>query len=301
SVSIATDLVTINANCLLDNITLSLTSSSLVQLRGIVFASTSATNSRVFNCSLTVDNTSAGVGTSNVIGIYSGGTGNATNYFNNLELVNVNVLSANSGVKRALLLDTATNTINVKNCNLRVSGGTDSIGVETNNAGVTLTMRMCYCEGTIADISQTNGNINIYATKLLNSNANGKNFTIIDTFPNTIQYSLSGSVTSAVTRYMRISDALTANEMKQVIYQKCIIKNLYVRARLGPGGVISDVYTVRKNGIDTSLAVTITGAATLASNTNTSITFNANDDISLKLVTGTGSAQTDITLTVEIY
>jgi len=301
SASIDTDLVTLSTNCLLENVTLNLTATTHITLRGIVFATTSATNSYVSNCVLTVDNSTADVGTSNIYGIYCGGTGVASNYFNNLDKVTVNVISVSSGVKRALLMDTSTNTINCKNCNFRTSGGTDSIGAETNNAGSTLTIRTSYCEGTTADISQTLGTINMSQTKLQNSNANGKSFTTIDVFPNTMQYSLSGSVTGGATRYMRISDATTSNEMKQKLYQKCLIKNMYIRCRVAPGGVVVDTFTVRKNGVDTSVAVSVTGTATTSSLTNTSVTFAAGDDLSIKLVTGSGSNQNDIVVTIEIY
>ncbi len=296
-----TDLVTLGTSCLVENLTLNLTSTSHFRLRAIVFASTSATTSQVRNCAITIDNSTASAGTSDVIGVYSAGTGVAPDYMTNLENVTANILSTSSGLKRGILLDTNTNTINAKNCNFRTSGGTDSIGAEVNFASAVLTLRYGYCEGTVADVSQTAGTLNIAYVKLQNSNANGKSFNTVDVFPNTIQYSLSGAVTGGATRYMRISDAVTANEIKQRMYKKCLLKNMYVRARVGPGGAVSDVYTVRKNGADTSLVSTITGSATTASMTNVSVTYSADDDFSLKLVTGAGSVEADMIITCEVY
>lgn len=296
-----TDLFSLNPNCLIENLTLNLTSSSNVQLRGIVFLSTSATNSKLLNCAINIDNTTASSHTSKVIAVYSAGTGSCPNYFNNLELVNVNIVTTSTGPIRGILIDTNINTLNAKSCSFRVNGGTNSIAAEINSVGSNLTLRNSYCEGTTADISQTFGNLFINNTRLFNSNANGLGFSLIDKFPYISQYCLSGTVATNATRYMRISDALSTNEIKQTIYQKCLFKNLYVRARIAPGGTNSDVYTIRKNGIDTILFTSLTGTSVTSSNTTKSIIFNAGDDLSLKLVTGLTSASADITVTVELY
>jgi len=59
------------------------------------------------------------------------------------------------------------------------------------------------------------------------------------------------------------------------------LSNLYVALSVAPGGVVSRTFTVRKNGVATALAVTITGAATTGSDTTDVIAYAAGDLISL--------------------
>ena len=62
------------------------------------------------------------------------------------------------------------------------------------------------------------------------------------------------------------------------------ISNMYVWLSVSPG-VAPDAYvfTLRKNGVDTALTVTITAPATTGSDTVNSVAFNAGDTISIKV------------------
>ena len=296
-----TTLVTINPNCSLEDVTLNMASTTDLTLTGVLFTSTSATNSKIKNCALTINNGSASTGANNVIGIYSNGSGIAPANFTNIENMTVSVTSIGTGIKRGILLDTTATTINVRTSVFTTSGGSNSIAAETNIASSILTMRNSICNGATADISQTLGTINVHSTQFTNSNTNGKNFTVVDTFPMVIAYSIPGSVSSASTKYMRYSDIPQTNESKQILYKQCTIRNLYINARVAPGSSISDVYTVRKNGVNTTLTATLTGTNTQTTNVANVITFNSGDQLSLMLVTGTGSIQADTTVTLEIY
>jgi hypothetical protein len=61
---------------------------------------------------------------------------------------------------------------------------------------------------------------------------------------------------------------------------------LYVRLDNNPGGTNSYTFTVRKNGLDSTLSCTIIGAATSCMNIDPahSVTFDAEDLISIKAV-----------------
>ena len=58
--------------------------------------------------------------------------------------------------------------------------------------------------------------------------------------------------------------------------------NLFIRLAVAPGGPKSYTFTVRKNGTDTSLTTTISGAATTGSNVVNSVSYNSGDTISVK-------------------
>lgn len=77
-------------------------------------------------------------------------------------------------------------------------------------------------------------------------------------------------------------------------------RNLIVKLTAAPGGAVSIVYTVMLNNVDTTLTVTITGAATTASDTTHSFTVAAGDRIVLKRVISGGTpASADMIVALE--
>ncbi len=74
-----------------------------------------------------------------------------------------------------------------------------------------------------------------------------------------------------------------------------------VQATAGPGGILVDHFTVRKNGVDTTLTVSLTGSAVGNSLGGQAISFAAGDLLSVKIVTATLSADSDPMVTVEGY
>jgi hypothetical protein len=317
-----TDLITLNSNCSLENFTLILTATINLQLTGINFVANSASNSRIENCSLTINNSTAIDNTLNVIGIYSAGTGNAPINFINIDNVSVNIAltdlnnGSKIGIKRGILLDTNINTVNVRNSSFIVIGLSNTIAAETNFTLSNLNMKNCICSGQSADISQTLGSINLSNTRLFNSNANGKSFNVVDIFPRILQYSFSGIVGSnssvAINRFMKISDTLTISENKQLFYQSCTVRNMYICAKKGPGIANNvnrvDTFSVRKtlansigNASDTNLVGTISGSNLIGSNIINSVTFASGDLISVSLIISPLSILEEVTLTLEIY
>jgi hypothetical protein len=95
--------------------------------------------------------------------------------------------------------------------------------------------------------------------------------------------------------------AVTLTEVAFIrIPQASVAKALSVRATTAPGGANVATITLRKNGIDTPLTVTLTGAQTSNINNSVSVSYAAGDSISVKTAT-TGGSTADIVVGVELY
>lgn len=156
-----TDLITMGENSTLANVTLSLTSTQHVNLRGIVFSGTTSITAKVALCRMIVDNSTASIGgTSNVYGIHSTGTGLPIPSNPTINNSFVFVKSKGNGNKRAVLVDGA-NNFNVKDSTLTVLffGGSGSfVAAETNNIAANLFLQSCLLTGS-TNFLQTLGKI----------------------------------------------------------------------------------------------------------------------------------------------
>lgn len=178
NVSVPTDLVTMGENSRLQNVSLSLTSSSHVQLRGIVFPGTTSATAKVSNVDVMIDNSAAPTnGSSNVYGIHSIGTGspNATTY--TLNSTHITIHSIGLGAKRGVLIDAA-NNLNINNSCIMVTntGSGSAISTETKHPSASCIASSSTLSGSTADISQTLGTLIPLNTQLLNATANGLGF-----------------------------------------------------------------------------------------------------------------------------
>ncbi len=77
--------------------------------------------------------------------------------------------------------------------------------------------------------------------------------------------------------------------------------NLSVRARIPPGNNATDTWTVRKNGVNTSLVISLFNTQTNNLNNINSVSFNQNDSISLQGNKSNLSSTTDIIISLNIY
>jgi len=139
-----TDLLTLEGNNRVEDLTLRLIESSHVNLRGIVLSGASAYNSKIRTCVITVNNSSAdGVGTSDVFGVEAIGPQiTARDLFskNCLKGSTISVLSNGGGRKRGILVS-GSSTVTTRDLNVYVAlpadNGADStgsyVGVETND------------------------------------------------------------------------------------------------------------------------------------------------------------------------
>ncbi len=73
------------------------------------------------------------------------------------------------------------------------------------------------------------------------------------------------------------------NNAKIVVTRTVTLQNLFVNLSAAPGAGTSKTVTIRKNGVNTVLAVTVANAATTANSGATTVTFNAGDLISVEV------------------
>jgi len=153
-----------------------------------------------------------------------------------------------------------------------------------------------------ADVSQTAGTLELGQVVLQNSNANGKTFTALS-ISSMITFSDPGTLPNNQTRFMYPGcETVTASEIKIRLGRQAVVKSLSVRAITAPGAAKTDTWTVRKNGIDTLLTTSLSGAAQVnnADLTN-SVSFASGDDLSLKLVTALNTGTTEAIVVIELY
>lgn len=297
--------LTMGENTRVEDVAVLLTSSSHVTLTGISFPGTTSLTAKLRTAVVTVDNSTAATsGTSNVYGVHSFGTGTPDESETAMRAVTITSRSAGLGNKRALLVDTNPHNFHCRDINLLTTssgGGGSYIGAEVNQSGAQLSLRLTSIRGTTADISQTAGTIFLSATNLQNSNANGLGFSTI-LQPPIIIWADPGSLPTGGVRFYRPGTAaVSTTEIFIRLGQKSVINSLGVRAVTGPGGTNTDTWTIRKNGVDSPLTVSLTGAQTSNINNNVSVTFQAGDSISLKITAATLSTTTDTVIQVDIF
>lgn len=296
-----TDLITLTSGSRMQNLTLQLTSTGHFQLRGVVFTGTAAATCKLQNVTITVDNSTASSGgTSNVYGIHSNGTSTSTPEWQALIVCSVTVNSIGLGNKRALLCDTGVHTFSSRVSNFAATGtGSGSfIGIETNLAGVISRHRLANIRGTSVDVSCTLGTIQLAASVLINSNANGFPLYPLQ-IPQMIIFGDPGSLPNG-TSYMRPGSATSnTTEVTIRIPQNCICRGISVQSVVAPGLTGTNVFTVRKNNVDTTMAVTLSSTNTSAYYQGSSVNFMTGDKLSLKSVSTTSSVS-DVIVTVEL-
>ncbi|MGE7184197.1 hypothetical protein ACQKKK_09375 [Peribacillus sp. NPDC006672] len=305
NVTSSTTLLTMGEGTRVEDLNLMLTSTNHVNLIGVAFPGTTSQTAKLRSTTIIVDNSTASTtGTSNVYGIHSFGTGNPDGSISAVKSVNTVVKSTGLGNKRALLVNTNAHTIHCRDINLivtRVSGAGSYIGAEVNQAGAQLDLFLAFVQGVTADISQIAGTITLGSTNLQNSNANNLGFTAL-LQPSTIIWADQGRLPNNATRFYRPGTApVSTTEVFIRLSQKAIIKSLSVRLLTGPGTSSTDTWTVRKNGVNTPLTLSITGTQTAGINNNVSVTFQAGDSLSLEVTTGGVTNTTDSVIQVDIF
>ena len=300
-----TDLITMSNSSKLENVTLILTSAAPAPLHGVVFPGTTSLSAQLRSAVLSINNAGEGpVGSNEVYGVYSNGTAiaapSSTFYlFPTLRFVGVTINATGSGKIRGLYVDND-NLVNASNCVFNIFGTTGCIGIETTSTGATASILGSAISGDGADISQTRGTINLAYSGLEHSNANGLGFTS-RTVPSTILWCNSGSL-PAGTNYMRPgTESAASTEIFVRSSQKMLIKAMSVRAGIAPGSGQTDTWTLRKNGVDTALVVSLSDSQTDVVNENLSVHFEKGDSISLKVVRDASSITSDIVVIMDLF
>ncbi len=116
----------------------------------------------------------------------------------------------------------------------------------------------------------------------------------------------SQNPSTGATNYIAIDGKLGAwsaseNQVSQIIPHALTISNLRIDVATAPGAGKSYAYTIEKNGSDTGLTVTISGASTLTQTDSThTASFSAGDTISLKAVpSGFPTAPSGLSVTLQ--
>ena len=296
-----TTLVTMGQNTRFSGFSLVLTSAQHHTLIGIAWPGQSTQNSSWQNSRLTIDNSGAGAGTSNVYGVYANGTDTVPDITYAAKDLQITIKSTGSGNKRGLLVVGGT-SFNCTGVNIGVTGGASCIGAEVNHASGIIRMSVSTVSGATADISQTSGIVELGSVDLLNANANQLGFNA-DLLPLSVPlvFAHDGNVASG-TRYLRPgTGTISTTPVVVRIPRKAVIRAISVHAASGPGGGRTDTWTVQINGVDTIVSTSLTGTATVADNQSVSAGSNGAFDLSVKQVGSNGSASNDVVVVVGIY
>ncbi|MFZ5953502.1 MAG: hypothetical protein ACOYT8_00200 [Candidatus Dependentiae bacterium] len=301
-----TDLVTMGTDTRLQDISILLQSNQHQQIRGIVFPGRTNLDARINTVNVTVDNSTASpTGSSAVYGIHCiAATGISPEEATNVRTTTIKVLSAGTGPKRGVLVENS--SFNIRDVNILVrgltgiTGNSGYIGIETIGTGAQLTGRLVSVAGDGADISQTNGTLSLGSANLINNNANGLGFGTV-TQPALILFADQGALPAGTNFMWPGTTSPNATEAFIRVSQKVLVKSIDVRAVTAPGVGNTDTFTVRKNGVDTVLSVSLSGTNTSAINNSVSVAFNPGDSISVKVVRGAGSATANTVVQIELF
>jgi hypothetical protein len=117
-----------------------------------------------------------------------------------------------------------------------------------------------------------------------------------------VQFGVAGVITPNATTYLYPGNGITTtNEPRIAAPRTGTLKNMYIFQRLASGNAgRTDVYTVRVNGVDTTIICTLNNATSGNDTTNTKAVA-AGDQISIKLVSNNAlDASADVGVSLEI-
>jgi hypothetical protein len=103
----------------------------------------------------------------------------------------------------------------------------------------------------------------------------------------------SGTLPLASTVFLAAETSQSTEIPLYIAEQDEKVTQIQMFSRVANGAAHTDVYTVRKNGVDTTMTLTITNAASGSSTTNP-VTLAAGDRLSIKVVTDAATAAADI-------
>jgi len=116
------------------------------------------------------------------------------------------------------------------------------------------------------------------------------------------QWSVLGTLAGATTYFAGpgVGLGLVENSFPVPTVGGATARRLYVKLGAAPGGTETVTITIRKNGSDTAVTVTITGAATTGSDVANTAAFAAGDLISASVVTSATAVAENVRLSFEL-
>lgn len=100
----------------------------------------------------------------------------------------------------------------------------------------------------------------------------------------------TSGIAAGTTNYIGISESLTESDQYLVTPVAGTVRNLYVVSDGSPAVGQTFIYTLRKNGVDTAVTCTTSGASTSSSDATNSFAVSAGDKLTVKLVTSAGAS-----------
>jgi hypothetical protein len=298
-----TTLVTMGANCRLEDITMNIYSSNAVDLIGINYPSGTSITSKLRTTVLNVSSTNAG--SNSTIGIYSGGT-SALSYTTSHAIrgTTINVASQGKGLTRALYV-TDSNRFTARDTNFSALG-TSSIGVETINISSFAELKECSVNGGALDINRTAGTIQLSSTDLINATANGNSFSV-NTEPSPIFFGVTGTIGNGTHNLM--PGTVLYNDLPTSFGlpfpQRLIVFQGLFTSRVALTGGQTAVYHLHKNTTSGTpfMIATLNSANQTVRVQDKSESFNAlNDRLIVELTTSGGIGNdTDLFCALALY
>lgn len=223
----------------------------------------------------------------------------------------INIISVNGNKDRAVHVATnagpGSDPYRIVNSHLHVEGGADAACVETADADSYAIMQGgdCNTPANGSDVLRTGGVLILEGVRLL-----GPNGAVNKSFQPGARDRITFACTGAPgggTNYLRAlayigaADAAESNKNRIYSQQKGVAVQMTVRALTAPGGAVVDTFTLRSDGGDTGLVVTLTGAAVVARTAILSGEVLAEKELSLKVVQGAGSVLADVAVEIDVY
>lgn len=217
NVTANTTLITMGANCRVENFTAILSSSGNYDLIGVDFPNLTSTNAKLRNSIWTITSTASGSPT--ILGVRSAGT-SVTSYTtpNAIQRSTINVISSSLGMTRGILVSGA-NRFAVRDIVVYARGsGLNIIGAETTDANAIFEVKTSTIGGESSgmgavyhDMNRTLGQMIVGSTDLLYNNINGNSFTPSQA-PSNLQYGVFKNLGSD-TRHYLIPGSVSATEL----------------------------------------------------------------------------------------
>ena len=286
-----TTLLTMASNCRVEDVTLTLTSSSNVNLTGVDWPSGTPLTGKLRTAVVNV--TSSGTGSNTIVGMLSAGT-SATTYSASdaARGCTIGVDASSSGPIRGVYV-TGSNWFGIRDTNVNVRGtGSNIVGVETTNAGAYASLKQSTIRGGDAstnhfDINRTAGEILLGSVDLKNNTANGNGFSVT-TEGAVTHYGTTGNYTNGTTYYLvpgfvKQGDLPTSTFGIPATQNMILFSGTFQCSPAVPVGQ-SVKLTAYKNNVVTDMSMTIVAGQTLSSNTTQSVDYRRGDTFDFRMV-----------------
>jgi len=293
-----TTLLTMGSNCRVEDVTLTLTSTSNVNLTGIDWPSGTPLTSKLRTAVVNV--TSSGTNSNTIVGMLSAGS-SATTYSASdaTRGCTVSVDASSSGPVRGLYV-TGSNWFGVRDTNLNIRGtGINIVGVETTNAGAYASLKHSTIRGgdhatqpTNYDINRTAGEILLGSVDLKNNTANGNGFSVTTEGAIT-HFGTTGNFTNGTTYYL-VPGFVKQGDLPTSTFGIPVTQNMVLFSATFQSGTAIPVgnsvkLTAYKNNVVTDMSLTIVAGQTLASNTTQSVDYTRGDTFDFRMVPSGGN------------